>query len=215
MTQSMLVMIGHVASGRTERVRPFDRDRDGVLLGDGAAAVVVVPPSWPGPASGPASGSVLGRLVATGLSCDAHHETTPDIEGICRSMRDAHDRADRDPSAVDLVVAHGTGTALNDPAECEALRKVLLGAGGAPLVTAVKGAVGHTSGSAALVNVDVALRCLTTGLVPPVAGLREVLDEGIGLRFVTGQPVPAGPTLVQVNAFGFGGVNAVTLLEAA
>ncbi|MFF5207129.1 beta-ketoacyl synthase N-terminal-like domain-containing protein [Streptosporangium sp. NPDC000396] len=207
MTQSMLAMIGRVAPARTARVRPFDRDRDGVLLGEGAAALVVVAGSWPGRA--------LARLAGTGLSCDARHETAPDVEGICRSMRDAFDRSGRDPSAVDLVVAHGTGTDLNDPAECEALREVVVGAGGAPLVTAVKGSVGHTSGSASLVNVDVALRCLAGGVVPPVAGQRDVLDEGAGLRFVLGEPVRLRPELVQVNAFGFGGVNAVTLLEAA
>jgi 3-oxoacyl-[acyl-carrier-protein] synthase II len=207
MTRSMLAMIGRVAAGRTGQVRPFDRDRDGVLLGEGAAALVVVPESWPGP--------VAGRLVATGLSCDAHHETAPDVAGICRSMRDAFDRSGRDPWAVDLVVAHGTGTELNDAAESEALREVLLGSGGDPLVTAVKGSVGHTSGTASLVNVDVALRCLAQAVVPPVAGLREVLPEGAGLRFAVGEAVRLRPTLVQVDAFGFGGVNAVTLLEPA
>jgi 3-oxoacyl-[acyl-carrier-protein] synthase II len=206
MTQSMLAMIGRVAPAPTTQVRPFDRDRDGVLLGDGAAAVAVVGSSWTGPA--------LGRLVATGLSCDAHHETAPDVEGISRSMRDAFDRAGRDPAAVDLVVAHGTGTALNDSAESAALRTVVLGAGGDPLVTAVKGSTGHTSGSAALVNLDVALRCLAGGVVPPITGLRTVLPEGEGLRFALAAPVALQPELVQVNAFGFGGVNAVTLLEA-
>lgn len=204
MTRSMLAMIGRVAPEPTTAVRPFDRDRTGVLLGEGAAVAVVVPESWAGPA--------LGRLEATGLSCDAFHETAPDPEGIARAMTDAYERAGVDPSAADLVVAHGTGTALNDPAECEALRKVLVSAGADPLVTAVKGAIGHTSGSAALVNVDVALRCLARGAVPPVTGLRQVLPEGAGLRFVTGGPVPLRAGLVQVNAFGFGGVNAVTLV---
>jgi len=207
MTRSMLAMIGRVAPVPTEQVHPFDADRTGVLLGDGAAAVVVVPASWSGP--------VLGRLAATGLSCDAHHETAPDVEGISRSMRDAFARAGRNPAEVDLVVAHGTGTALNDAAESEALRKVLLGAGADPLVTGVKGATGHTSGSASLVNLDVALRCLAGGVVPPITGLRTVLAEGDGLRFVAGEPAALQPELVQVNAFGFGGVNAVTLLEAA
>src|SRR5207244_1852278 len=93
----------------------------------------------------PGAPGAQARLVSTGLSCDAHHETAPDVAGITRAMRDAFDRPGRDPADVSLVVAHGTGTALNDPAECQALR------------------------------------------------------EG----------------LVQVNAFGFGGVNAVSLLEAA
>jgi 3-oxoacyl-[acyl-carrier-protein] synthase II len=207
MTQSMLAMIGRAAAspGHTGQIRPFDSARDGVLLGEGAAAVVVVPESWPGAA--------LGRIVATGLSCDAYHETAPDVDGICRSMLDAFNRSHRDPAAVDLVMAHGTGTTLNDPAESEALRRVLLDAGGDPLVTAVKGAVGHTSGSASLISLDVALRCLAEGVVPPVVGLREVLPEGHGLRFALGDPVPMRPALVQVDAFGFGGVNAVSLLE--
>jgi 3-oxoacyl-[acyl-carrier-protein] synthase II len=207
MTQSMLTMIGRAAPEPTSQVRPFDKGRNGVLLGDGAAAVVVVAETWPGRA--------LARLVSTGLSCDAHHETAPDVDGISRAMRDAFERAGRDPAEVDLVVAHGTGTALNDPTECAALRGVLLGAGGSPVVTAIKGVVGHTSGSASLFNVDVALRCLADGVVPPITGQREALDEGAGLRFALGQPVTLRPTLVQVNAFGFGGVNAVTLLEAA
>lgn len=205
MTRSMLAMVGRVAETPTERVRPFDRERTGVLLGEGAAALVVVPESWDGPA--------LGRVAATGLSCDAHHATAPDIEGIARAMSDAYTRADRAPSDVDLVVAHATGTALNDPVECEAMRKVVLGGGGNPLVTAVKGSTGHTSGSAALVNVDVALRIFASGEVPAVAGLTDPLDEGIGLRLVIGDTVSARPDLVQVNSFGFGGVNAVTLLE--
>jgi len=205
LTRSMLAMIGRVTREPATAVRPFDRDRKGVLLGEGAAVAVVVPPDRPGP--------VLGRLAATGVSCDAHHETAPDPEGIARAMTDAFERSGCEPAQVDLVVAHGTGTALNDPAECQALRKVLPVSDDGALVTAVKGATGHTSGSAALVNVDVALRCMAGGVVPPVIGLQTVLEEGTGLRFVTGAPTRFSPQLVQINAFGFGGVNAVTLLE--
>ncbi|GIJ79594.1 3-oxoacyl-[acyl-carrier-protein] synthase II [Micromonospora phaseoli] len=204
-TESMLAMIGRVVDRPTDAVRPFDADRQGVLLGDGAAAVVLVPDDDPRPA--------LARIVATGLSCDAHHETAPSVSGIARAMRDALTRGGRNPSEVDLVVAHGTGTALNDPAECEAIRQVLVAGGADPLVTAVKGATGHTSGAAALVNLDVAQRCLAAGRVPPVVGLRRPLPEGTGLRFAT-TTTGYAPRLVQCDAFGFGGVNAVTLVEA-
>ncbi|MDL4820278.1 beta-ketoacyl synthase N-terminal-like domain-containing protein [Actinomadura opuntiae] len=204
MTRSMLTMIGRVAPVPAAMVRPFDARREGVLLGEGAAAAVVVPATRPG-------AWPLARLAATGLSCDAGHPTAPDVAGIRRAMQDAYDRAGRRPADTGLVIAHGTGTALNDPAECRALREL----GGEPLVTAVKGAVGHTSGAAVLVNLDVAIRCLHEGLVPPVAGLRTVLDEGAGLRFVVDRPAALPPGPIQLNAFGFGGVNAVTLLEAA
>jgi 3-oxoacyl-[acyl-carrier-protein] synthase II len=203
MTQSMLAMIGRIADAAADQVRPFDRQRRGVLLGEGAAAVVVVREDWRGPA--------VARLLATGLSCDAFHETAPSVAGISRAMRDAYRRAGREPARTGVVVAHATGTVLNDPAECAALREVLTGAD--PLITALKGALGHMSGTAALVGLDVAVRCLSSGMVPPVVGLREALPEGAGLTFVRDRPALLRASLAQINAFGFGGVNAVTLVE--
>lgn len=205
MTESMLAMIGRFTSEPTDRVRPFDCRRRGVLLGEGAVAQVVVPEDR--------GRHALARVLSTGLSCDAFHETAPSADGVWRAMHDAFGRASRSPAQVDLVVAHGTGTALNDPLEATVLQR-LFGSGG-PLVTAVKGALGHTSGTAALVNVDVAIRCMRTGLVPPVVGLGEPVAAAASLRLVREAAVQAECRLTQVDAFGFGGVNAVTLLEAA
>jgi 3-oxoacyl-[acyl-carrier-protein] synthase II len=207
MTGSMLAMIGRMADGPASALRPFDAGRTGTLLGEGAAAAVVVPEG--------AAARPLARLLATGLSCDAHHETAADADGIRRAMRDALRRAGRSPDQVDLVVAHGTGTPLNDALESGLLRETLAAGRPGPLVTGVKGAIGHTSGSAALHGLDVAIRCLHGGVVPAVVGLGYVLDEGRGLRFVTGAPAREQLRLAQVNAFGFGGVNAVTIVEAA
>ena len=206
MTISMLAMIGRVTDTPTEQVRPFDADRTGVLLGEGAAAVVVEPE--------PAKARSLARLLSTGLSCDAGHETAPDRAGIRRAIVDALDRARLAPADVDLVIAHGTGTALNDPVEAELIGEVLAADGPGPLITAVKGAVGHTSGGSALLSVDVAMRCMAAGVVPPIAGLRCLLDEGSGLRFVMGSPEHATIRVAQINAFGFGGVNSITMLGA-
>ncbi|WP_367127676.1 beta-ketoacyl synthase N-terminal-like domain-containing protein [Saccharothrix sp. HUAS TT1] len=198
--ESMLTMIGRVADAPTTSVRPFDRDRTGVLLGEGAAAVVLER-SGDGP-------TVLG----VGLSCDAFHETAPDVRGIVAAMRDAHDRAGVTPDRIGLVLAHGTGTALNDPTEAAALTEVFGAA--RPLVTGVKGGIGHTSGAAALMSLVLAARAVREGLVPPVTGLVEPIDEAAGLRLVVGEAEPiTGPTVVQVDAFGFGGVNAVCVLE--
>ncbi|MGW3603401.1 beta-ketoacyl synthase N-terminal-like domain-containing protein [Micromonospora sp. NPDC005161] len=204
-TASMLAMIGRVASRPAHRVRPFDADRVGVLLGDGAAVLVVEPER---------SGAGLARLLATGLSCDAGHETAPDPAGILRAVHDAHRRADRRPDQVDLVLAHGTGTALNDETEARVVAQVFAGCEPGPLVTAVKGAVGHTSGGSALLSVAVAIEILRTGRVPPVVGLTRPASEAAGLRLVRDAAVRADPRVAQVDAFGFGGLNAVTLLEA-
>jgi len=207
MTASMLAMIGRFSDSPTECVRPFDAGRTGTLLGEGAAVVIVTPES--------SSTQPLARLLSTGLSCDAYHETAPNGDGIRRAMQDAISRAQRVPAQVDLVVAHGTGTALNEPAEAQLIREMLCGHTPGPWITAVKGALGHTSGASALVSVDVAIRCLQAGIVPPVVGLNNLLSEGQGLRFVVGDPASADLRLAAVNAFGFGGVNSVTLVEAA
>jgi 3-oxoacyl-[acyl-carrier-protein] synthase II len=207
MTESMLAMIGRFHEEPTDQVRPFDVHRTGVLLGEGAAALVLVPE---GGCADP-----VARLLGTGLSCDAWHETAPDRAGIRAAMVGALGRAGRAATGVDLVYAHGTGTGLNDPAEAAVLAEVFAGAVPGPLVTAVKGAVGHTSGASALTSVAMAVQSLRRGVAPPVVGLREPVPEGAGLRFVIGRPQPAALRLVQVNAFGFGGVNAVSLLESA
>ncbi|MFF2651041.1 beta-ketoacyl-[acyl-carrier-protein] synthase family protein [Streptomyces sp. NPDC058045] len=203
LTESMLTMIGRVGTTTAETVQPFDADRDGVLLGEGAVAVVLETPSPDKPA--------IGLVRGVGVGCDAYHETAPDRAGIVATMRDAHRRAGVEPEDIGLVVAHGTATALNDPTEAAALLEAF-GPDGPP-VTGIKGAIGHTSGGAALMSVLVALKAMRSGVVPPTVGLRTPIAEAEKLALVYGQPLEARPRMAQVNAFGFGGVNAVTILE--
>ncbi|WP_216353452.1 beta-ketoacyl synthase N-terminal-like domain-containing protein [Streptomyces sp. JHA26] len=208
MTESMLTVIGKVTDGTSDMVRPFDENRPGVLLGEGAAAVVLEHPK------DAADGRpVLGTLRGVGLTCDAYHETAPDQAGITTAMHQAHERAGVRPEDIGLVVAHGTSTGLNDPTEAAALLDVFGPAG--PPVTAIKGAIGHTSGGAALMSLLIALTAMRTGTVPPVVGLRSPMSGADKLDLVYGAPLEAGPRLAQINAFGFGGVNAVTIVEAS
>jgi len=209
MTESMLAMVGRFGEEPTQLVQPFDARRGGALLGEGAAAMVLVPDRPD------RDGQGLVRLLGTGLSCDAEHETAPDPAGIRRAVADAFWRADRGPEQVGLVFAHGTGTALNDPVEATVLREAFRGVAPGPLVTAVKGAVGHTSGTSALTSLAMAVHSLRLGVAPPTVGLREPMPESDGIRFVIGRPQPLAAGAVAVNAFGFGGVNAVSLLESA
>ncbi|GGR89287.1 3-oxoacyl-ACP synthase [Streptomyces aureoverticillatus] len=208
---SMLALMGRTAAAPAERVSPFDRDRKGVLLGEGAVALVLEPEE----AVVAEGRTALGRVLGVGLSCDAHHMTAPDPVGITRAVRDAHRRAGITPGDVELVIAHGTGTALNDPNEATVLREVFTPhASPGPLVTAIKGAIGHTSGSAVLHSVAVALDIFRTGRVPPITGLHRPIDELRGLRPVVGGTVTAAMRRAQVHGFGFGGVNSVGVLEA-
>ncbi|MFF7793116.1 beta-ketoacyl synthase N-terminal-like domain-containing protein [Streptomyces sp. NPDC007991] len=199
-TESMLGLLDRVQPGHPDAVRPFDRERRGVLLGEGAAAVVLR-------RGGPAP-AVL-RSVA--LGCDAHHVTAPDPEGILRTIQEAQDRAGLAPEEIDLVLAHGTGTLLNDEAEAIALSKAF--AGCRPAVTAVKAATGHTSGTSGLLALTLAVEALTTGRIPPTRGVRELIPEAAGLDVVRDRERRVPLRTAQIDAFGFGGLNAVALVE--
>jgi 3-oxoacyl-[acyl-carrier-protein] synthase II len=206
MTESMLTMIGRVGAQPADRVQPFDAHRLGVLLGEGAVAVVLERDG------ADAAGRAVGRVLGVGVNCDARHETAPDRGGIVAAMRDAHARAGIAPDEVGLVLAHGTGTALNDPTEAAALSEVFAGTTPGPLVTGVKGSLGHTSGGAALMSTLVALEALRRGTVPPTVGLTEPIPEAADLRLVRGASAPTDATVAQVDGFGFGGVNAVAMV---
>lgn len=200
-TTSMFGLMERVQGGDAEQVQPFDRDRRGVLMGDGAAAVVLR-----------RDGPALARLRSVALNCDAHSPTAPDLGGIMAAIEDAHARAAIEPGQVDLVLAHGTGTALNDETEAVALTKTFGGTAG-PLVTGIKSMTGHTSGASGLMSLVVAIQALRTGRVPAITGLRHPMAEARGLRLVTETRTCPNADLAQVQAFGFGGVNAVAIVE--
>lgn len=200
-TTSMFGLMDRVQVDPVDRVRPFDRDRCGVLMGDGAAAVVLR-------RGGPAT----SWLRAVSLNCDAHSATAPDLAGIMAAIEDAHARAAIESADVDVVLTHGTGTALNDDVEAVALAKVFAGPT-RPLVTAIKSMTGHTSGASGLMSVVVAAQILRAGRIPPIAGLTEPTEEARDLRLVTDATTCPDLAMAQVQAFGFGGVNAVAIVE--
>ncbi|MEU1311700.1 beta-ketoacyl synthase N-terminal-like domain-containing protein [Streptomyces cinnamoneus] len=205
-TESMFGLADRVQLNPPPAVRPFDTARQGTILGEGAAAVVLRRRAEPGR-------PVRGLLRSVAVNCDAHHQTAPDAAGVRASVRDAHARAGLTPAEIDLVLLHATGTPLNDRTEAEVTAEVFADA--RPALTGIKSLTGHTSGSAGLLSLIVALRALDTGTVPPVAGLTDPLPEGAGLRLVRDEPLTAPLKVAQVNGFGFGGVNAVAIVEGA
>jgi 3-oxoacyl-[acyl-carrier-protein] synthase II len=205
-TESMFGLADRVQPDPPDRVMPFDRDRRGTILGEGAAAVVLR--RSPGPHE-----HVHGWLRGVGINCDAHHATAPDLPGVVGAIRDAHDRAGVGPGDIDHIVMHGTGTPLNDLTEARATAEVF--GEHRPLVTGVKGLTGHTSGSAGVMSLVVALRAMADGVVPHVANLTDPLDEAEDLDLVRGHPTVRATALAQVNGFGFGGVNAVAVVGGA
>lgn len=211
-TESMFGLLDRVNPLHPDTVQPFERDRKGVLMGDGAAAVVVET------AAHAAARQVkpLAVLRGVGTSCDANHETAPDTGGIVRAIHDAYARGGLTAEDMDFVMVHGTGTLLNDKTEAMAMQEAMGAAAGRTPISALKSMTGHTSGASGLVAVVAAIESLNAGLLPPTIGLHHPMDEAAAMDIVSGQarPLPAARH-AQINAFGFGGVNAVVIVEKA
>ncbi|MCD9194592.1 beta-ketoacyl synthase N-terminal-like domain-containing protein [Streptomyces albireticuli] len=205
--ESAFGTLDRVQNDVPEALRPFDRSHKGMLMGEGAVAVVVRRAAAPGQ-------RVYARLRAVGVNCDAHHPTAPDPAGITRVLRDAYRRAGVGPEDIDLVMLHGSGTPKNDTTEAGVL-SALFEPGAGPLMTAVKSMTGHTLGGSGLLSLVMAVLATRRGTVPPVLGLTDPVPEAAGLRLVRHQAAAARIGIAQVDAFGFGGINAVAILEAA
>ncbi len=187
--------------------RPFDRHRDGLSLGEGAAAILLVE----GSAIRRRGLSPAGWIVGWGSSNDAVHVTAParDGSGLIRAISSALGRAELAPRQVAAVSAHGTGTVYNDLMELTALRGVF--GNRIPPVYGIKGVVGHTLGAAGGIEACVALRAMAAGIVPATVGLRQPAPEAKGLVDTRPRPLPDGPLLLTNS--GFGGINAALVLE--
>ena len=188
--------------------RPFDTDRDGFVMGEGAGFVVLQ--RLEDVASG---AEPLGLVLGHASNADAHHlvAPSPDGAGAVRCMELALADAGLRPGDVAHINAHGTSTVLNDRAEATALAALF--AGSCPPVTAVKGSTGHMIAGSGAVEAIVSLISLRHRLVPPVAGLRTI-DPGFDLDIVQGTPRQGPPGYALSNSFGFGGANTALVLAA-
>ena len=190
--------------------RPFDADRDGFVIGEGAGCVVLEPLER----ARARGATIYGEVAGYGRNADAYHITAPSPGGagaaVCMQL--ALDDAAVEPSAIGHVNAHGTSTPLNDAAEAEAVRKVF--GDSAPVVTSTKGVTGHLIGAAGAVEAVATLLSVRDGIVPPTANL-EKLGDDIELDVVAGSPREVGPKPAISNSFGFGGHNACLVIAAA
>jgi len=187
--------------------RPFDADRDGFVIGEGAAFVVVESLE-----RAQARGTTIyGEVTGYGRNADAYHITAPSPggAGAAACMQLALEDAGLDPAAIGHVNAHGTSTDLNDAAEAEAIQKVF--GDDAPPVTSTKGVTGHLIGAAGAVEALASLLSMRDGIVPPTANLERIGDD-IGVDVVGGEARDIGSKPALSNSFGFGGHNATLIL---
>ncbi|HXY43178.1 MAG TPA: beta-ketoacyl-ACP synthase II [Acidimicrobiales bacterium] len=182
--------------------RPFDRRRDGFIIAEGGAALVLEELDL----ALERGAHVYAEVLGSASTADAHHITAPAPggTGALACMELALEDAGVTPADVAHVNAHGTSTPLNDLAEAEALEK-LFGIPG-PVVTSIKGVTGHSLGAAGAIEAVCCALTIERGLIPPTAGLEE-LDPEMHLDVVTGSPRPLPAGVLLSNSFGFGGHN--------
>ncbi|HLY37215.1 MAG TPA: beta-ketoacyl-[acyl-carrier-protein] synthase family protein [Candidatus Binatia bacterium] len=194
-----------------ETARPFDVRRRGLVLGEGAAVVVVESMD----AAARRGADVVARVLGVGGAGDAVHMTAPDREGggaaraIAAALGDAGIRA----GEVDFVSAHGTGTPYNDAMEAAALGRLFEPQ--AVPVNSIKGAIGHTLGAAGAFEAVMCTRVLATGTVPPTAGLEELDPACAGLDVVHGAARSEDVAVVLTTSSGFAGTNAAVVFGRA
>ena len=192
-----------------DEVRPFDRRRSGLLLGEaGALALLVRERDLRGPR--------LGTVLGYGSASDGFHIAAPepDGRGLERAIRAALADARVSPRDVDLVSAHGTATLLNDRVETAALKRALGSRAHQVPVNSIKGGLGHTMGAAAALEAFMCLLSAQRGLIPPTLHLEDP-DPECDLDYVPGLARAARPRIMLSTSMGFGGCNGALVLEAA
>jgi 3-oxoacyl-[acyl-carrier-protein] synthase II len=195
--------------------RPFDVRRDGFVMGEGAAILILEDAEK----AAERGARVLAKVRGFGATSDAYHLTAPDKEGAgaAAAIRKALEDAGATPEDVVYVNAHGTSTPLNDRAETKAIKAVLGDDTEIP-VSSTKSAIGHLLGAAGAVEAVATILALRDRIAPPTLGYEEP-EEGMDLDYVPGQArqlrVNGKPAVGLSNSFGFGGHNVVLCLEAS
>ncbi len=182
--------------------RPFDVDRDGFVLGEGAGIMVLERAEF----AAARGATVHGRLAGAGITSDAHHITGPEPEGTgqARAISKAVASAGLEPADIGHVNCHATSTVAGDVGETRAVAKAL---GKHPVLTAPKSALGHMVGAAGAVESIITLLSIKEGVIPATLNL-EKLDPGVELDVVAGEPRKVDLDAAVCDSFGFGGHNA-------
>jgi 3-oxoacyl-[acyl-carrier-protein] synthase II len=190
-----------------DMARPFDQNRRGLSLGEAAAFILLMSDARASREDRP----VLARISGWGLTSDANHITGPsrDGSGLALALRRALRSANVSAEEVGSISAHGTGTVYNDSMEMKAFKSIFKRS--ALPTYSLKGGIGHTMGTAGLVDIIVAVETLREGVLPPTVNLREVDEEAAGWASPDPCACDTGVT-VSTNS-GFGGINCAVVLS--
>lgn len=192
--------------------RPFDRDRDGFVMGEGGGALVLEEYEH----AKKRGARIYAELIGIGESGDANHITTPapEGEGAFRAMKAALDLATKNTSSLNIgyVNAHGTSTAYNDWYETLALKRLF--GSSVPAVSSIKGATGHCLGAAGGIEAVVSIMAMNKGILPPTINYEnQDVERGLDLDYIPNKAREAKVDAIMSNSFGFGGTNGVVIFK--
>lgn len=195
----------------TKASRPFDRDRDGFVMGEGATILVLEELE----AAKKRGAKILAEVVGYGFSCDAYHITAPseDGAGAVQCMQMALDSAGLQSASVGYINAHGTSTPANDATETLAIKKVFGANANKVLVSSTKSMTGHLLGAAGAIEAAFCILSMINSVVPPTINLDNP-SEGFDLDYVPFKARKANVDYSMSNSFGFGGTNASIVFRA-
>ena len=188
--------------------RPFSKDRRGLILGEGAAMLVLEPLET----ARARGATILGEIAGFGMSSDAFHITQPSPDGAARAMRAALSDAAIGGDEIGYINAHGTATLANDATETAAIRKVFGPHADRLLVSSTKSMHGHTLGAAGAIEAAATVLALHHGILPPTANFTEP-DPACDLDVIPNVARTAAPEFALSNSFAFGGLNAVLVFR--
>jgi len=191
--------------------RPFDRDRDGFVMGEGAGAIILEEYEH----AKKRGAKIYAELVGASMTADAYHMTSPHPEGLgaSKAMQLALEEAKLDASELDYLNLHATSTPVGDIAELNAVSKTFKRSKNL-WVSSSKSMTGHLLGAAGAIEAIIAIKSITENSIPPTINI-ENLDAGIpeGIQIVMGQPMQKTVKTAMSNAFGFGGHNATVIFR--
>ena len=190
----------------TKASRPFDAERNGFVMGEGAGALVLEEYE-----SAVARGArIYAEIIGFGESGDANHITSPVMEGPYRAMKAALKMAGN--PKVDYINAHGTSTPANDKNETTAIKELFDGKDNCPPVSSIKGQIGHCLGASGAIEAVVTLMSMRDGVLPPTINYTTA-DENCDLDYVPNEAREAKIDVAMSNSFGFGGTNGVVVFK--
>jgi 3-oxoacyl-[acyl-carrier-protein] synthase II len=195
----------------TKASRPWDKNRDGFVLGDGAAALVLEEYQHAKNRGAP----IFAEILAGSYTADAYHMTQPHPEGIgaALAMKQVLERAQLQPQAIDYINAHGTSTVLGDLLEIKAIREIFQDHATQLYISSTKSMTGHLLGAAGALEAAISIMSLVEQFIPPTINLENPEEACADLQLTPNKAIRTPITIALSNSFGFGGTNGSLLFK--